>query len=117
MPLNPAHWRPTAIVRYVEGLGTSTNVMRVETDAGEGFIKTLGNPEGPHALVSEWVGTPTHCFGDTLQFTSALANISAVQDERIFGLFQEFEPYLKNADLQSACVMLSTVTVEQVRPR
>jgi hypothetical protein len=31
--------------------------MRVETDAGEGFLKTLGNPEGPHALASEWVGT------------------------------------------------------------
>lgn len=31
--------------------------MRVETDAGEAFIKTLGNPEGPHALASEWVGS------------------------------------------------------------
>src|SRR5262249_22698378 len=57
MPLSPPYWRPTTILRFVEGLGTSTNVMRVETDAGEGFIKTLGNPEGPHALASEWVGT------------------------------------------------------------
>ena len=31
--------------------------MRVETDVGEGFVKALGNPEGPHVLASEWVGS------------------------------------------------------------
>ncbi len=31
--------------------------MRVETDVGEGFLKALGNPEGPHVLASEWVGS------------------------------------------------------------
>jgi hypothetical protein len=29
----------------------------VETDLGEGFIKALGNPEGPHALACELVGS------------------------------------------------------------
>ena len=41
----------------MESLGTSTRVMRVETDVGEGFLKALGNPEGPHVLASEWVGS------------------------------------------------------------
>jgi len=27
------------------------------TDAGRAYAKTLGNPEGPDALVSEWIGT------------------------------------------------------------
>jgi hypothetical protein len=27
------------------------------TDAGKAFVKTLGNPEGPAALISEWIGT------------------------------------------------------------
>jgi len=27
------------------------------TDAGKAYVKTLGNPEGPDALVSEWIGT------------------------------------------------------------
>lgn len=30
--------------------------VRVQTDAGEAFVKALGNPEGPHALACEWVG-------------------------------------------------------------
>jgi len=29
----------------------------VNTDAGQGFLKAMGNPEGPHALASEYVGT------------------------------------------------------------
>jgi hypothetical protein len=32
-------------------------VVRVETDAGEGFLKAMGNPEGPHVLACELVGT------------------------------------------------------------
>jgi hypothetical protein len=42
----------------------------VETDVGEGFLKALGNPEGPHALACElvgsmladWLGLPTLDF-------------------------------------------------------
>jgi len=29
----------------------------VETDAGEAYLKTMGNPEGPHVLACELVGT------------------------------------------------------------
>lgn len=57
MPLCPARWCPSWIQRHIETLGTSTNVIRVETDQGEGFLKALGNPEGPHALACEWVAT------------------------------------------------------------
>jgi hypothetical protein len=58
------NWQPTNVRRFIEGIGTSTRVMRVETDAGEGFLKALGNPEGPHALASEWVGTQlAHLLG------------------------------------------------------
>lgn len=35
----------------------STRVVRVETDQGEGFLKALRNPEGPHVLACELVGT------------------------------------------------------------
>ncbi len=50
-------WNPQTIKRYVESIPTSTRVARVETDQGEGFLKALGNPEGPHALACELVGT------------------------------------------------------------
>lgn len=202
--------------------------MRVETDAGEAFIKTLGNPEGPHALASEWVGSRlaellgiptldftlitidagvelpmagagnalpgpafisraddegfpwgggadqlasvvnkgdlaglvvldtwirnrdrhstgnhvrrnvdnvwlsrrgrrrqglvvmaidhTHCFGDASQFTTALSNISAVKDDRVFGLFPEFQGHLDKDALQAACDRLNGMTYEQIAP-
>jgi hypothetical protein len=50
-------WKPTTIKRFVKPYSTSTRVLRVDTDAGEGFLKALGNPEGPHVLACELVGT------------------------------------------------------------
>ncbi len=50
-------WQPQTIKRYIESIPTSTRVARVETDAGEGFLKAMGNPEGPHVLACELVGT------------------------------------------------------------
>src|SRR5215472_12463566 len=50
-------WQPRTVLRFVKALPTSTNVVRVDTDAGEGFLKALGNPEGPHVLACELVGT------------------------------------------------------------
>jgi hypothetical protein len=57
MPLNGAGWSPRTIKRYIEGLRTGTEVVRVETDIGDGYLKVLGNPAGPHALACEWIGT------------------------------------------------------------
>jgi hypothetical protein len=44
-------------MRVIRGLDTSTGPLYVMTDAGRAYAKTLGNPEGPDALVSEWIGT------------------------------------------------------------
>lgn len=52
-----APWRPTAFRRFAEAIESSTGVARIMTDAGEAFIKALGNREGPHALAREWIGT------------------------------------------------------------
>ncbi len=50
-------WLPTIVLRFIKVFPTSTNVAQVDTDAGEGFLKAMGNPEGPHALACELVGT------------------------------------------------------------
>jgi len=55
--MNGDVWRPRTIHRFIRSFPTSTNVVRVETDAGEGYLKALGNPEGPHVLACELVGT------------------------------------------------------------
>ena len=57
MPFHGNGWNPSTITRAVNGFTTSTRTVRVDTDQGEGFLKALGNPEGPHALACELVGS------------------------------------------------------------
>lgn len=50
---NPGNFR--SFSRRVEG--SSTRPSEVLTEGGPAFLKCLGNPQGPHALVCEWIGT------------------------------------------------------------
>ncbi len=62
--MNRGAWQPRTVLRFIRSLPTSTNVVRVDTDAGEGFLKAMGNPEGPHVLACELVGTlPANWLG------------------------------------------------------
>lgn len=56
-PKTPEPWHPTRVIRVIDRCDTSTSPLLVMTDAGKAFVKTLGNPEGPPALISEWIGT------------------------------------------------------------
>ncbi|RWG20320.1 MAG: hypothetical protein EOQ55_12015 [Mesorhizobium sp.] len=47
--------RPAEVLREIESFGSSTSPIRVDTDAGEGFLKSVGNPMGSSILVSELV--------------------------------------------------------------
>ena len=46
---------PTRVLREIEHFVSSTRVALVETDAGLGYVKGVGNSEGLKALVSELV--------------------------------------------------------------
>jgi hypothetical protein len=48
--------QPTEIQREIEAFPSSTRTVRVATDAGDGFLKAVGNPMGTAVLVSELVG-------------------------------------------------------------
>lgn len=50
-------WKPTEARRFIRSVNSGANVLIIETDAGLGYLKALGNPDGPHALVKEFVGT------------------------------------------------------------
>lgn len=52
----PEPWNPTVIERVVQVFGTSTVPAYVKTDAGYGYAKALGNPEGPIVLTCDWLG-------------------------------------------------------------
>ena len=54
----PATWRPTQLEELVEQpFDTSMGTAKVKTNANFGYLKALGNRQGPHALASEWVGS------------------------------------------------------------
>lgn len=50
-------WQPQVIRRVAELKETGTEVVEVVTNEGPGFVKFLGNREGPHVLAAEFVGT------------------------------------------------------------
>jgi hypothetical protein len=50
-------WPPTRFVAYYDSLGTSMETVRILTNAGEAYLKPLGNRQGPHHLALELIGT------------------------------------------------------------
>ncbi len=48
------------------------------TDRGEAYLKALGNPEGPHALASEWVGTSLAAWLGLPTFEFAIVPVDGV---------------------------------------
>lgn len=47
--------QPSEIRREIQLFESSTRPARVATDVGDGFIKGMGNPQGPTSLISELV--------------------------------------------------------------
>ena len=74
-------WQPTEFRRFEETIGSSMCTARIITDAGPAYIKAMGNPQGPHQLACEDVGTQlAEWFGlATLEY--ALLAIDASVDE------------------------------------
>lgn len=51
------NWQPSIVRRFIRGFPSSARTALVETDAGLGFLKAMGAPEGSHTLAAELVGT------------------------------------------------------------
>lgn len=50
-------WRPTTFLRYVRTVASSSRVALINTDAGPSYLKAINNPQGPHILACDWLGT------------------------------------------------------------
>jgi hypothetical protein len=75
------NWQPQTILRFIESFDTSASTTLVATDAGDGYLKPLGNPTGPHLLACEWVGTNLAKLFGLSTFDFALIQIT--EDDEI----------------------------------
>ena len=71
-----SRWSPTRIRWSDRTLETSTGASRVETDQGSAYAKLLGNPEGPHALFCDWVGTQAAAWLGLPTFEVAVVEVT-----------------------------------------
>lgn len=71
------NWRPTRLTEVGRRIGTNTGPVRVMTDAGPGYLKAMGNPEGSHVLATDWVGTHLAGWFGLPTFDLAIVRIGA----------------------------------------
>jgi len=53
---NPS-WQPTEVTQFINHVNSGAGTLIVRTDAGLAYLKAIGNPDGPHALVKDLLGT------------------------------------------------------------
>jgi hypothetical protein len=54
--------------------------MLVATDAGDAYLKAMGNPAGEHALACEWVGTQLAAWFELPTFDFAIIEVTDVPE-------------------------------------
>ena len=77
-------WQPTCITQFVEARKSSTQVVIVETDAGRGYLKAMGNPEGEHTLACDWAGTQLAKWFGLLTLDQAIVEVDEFVEIRFF---------------------------------
>lgn len=123
-----ANWNPTRIRWVGRTLQTSTGATLVETDQGPAYAKLLGNPEGPHTLFCElvgtraalWLGLPTFdtsivtvdeslvTFSNGASSRAGPAFLTRYEDGAAWGGSLEELASVENKDILSGLVVLDT---------
>lgn len=76
------YWQPNEFLRFDESIRSSSMcTARVTTDAGPAYLKAMGNPQGPHQLACDYIGTQLAEWFGLPTFDYALVMIDAVVDE------------------------------------
>jgi hypothetical protein len=52
-----SNWQPTEVTQFINHVNSGAGTLIVGTDAGLAYLKALGNPDGPHALAKDLLGT------------------------------------------------------------
>lgn len=72
------NFQPTEVTQFITNRDTGAGTLLVETDAGRGYLKALGNPDSPHALVKEFIGTHLAAALGLPTFDYAIVEISEI---------------------------------------
>ena len=73
-------WRPTVIRHHIESFPTGAGAILVHTDAGDGYLKVMGNPAGEHALACELVGTQLAAWFGLPTFDFAIIQVGEIDE-------------------------------------
>jgi hypothetical protein len=84
-------WQPTTVRRFVKAIRSSACTALVVTDAGLGYLKALGGPEGPHTLACDWIGTHLARWLGLPTFDCAIIEVTE-QDEIPFHTGSSAQP-------------------------
>lgn len=95
-------WQPTVVTRVIEPILSSTCAVKVATDAGVGFVKGMGNPQGNESLAIELVGSELAALIGLKVPPFAIVAISGIQIEMINGHPIKFGPAFVSKALQGS---------------
>ena len=73
-------FRPTEVTQFIANKDSGAGTLIVGTDAGLGYLKALGNPDGPHALAKDLLGTHLAAKLGLPTFDYALIEITDIDD-------------------------------------
>ena len=76
-------WQPQHIVFAADAFTTATETVFVTTDAGNGYLKAMGNRGGPHLLAADWVATHLAQWFGLPTFEFALIEVTDIDEIRL----------------------------------
>jgi hypothetical protein len=81
---SPNVWHPNEILRFIRNFDTGAGAILVLTDAGEGYLKAMGNIGGEHCLACEWVATHLARWFKLPTFDFALIEVTDLDEVPFF---------------------------------
>ncbi len=80
----PTAWQPVEILRFIRNFDSGAETVLVLTDAGEGYLKAMGNVGGDHCLACEWVATRLARWFNLPTFDFALVEVTELDEIPLF---------------------------------
>ncbi len=72
------------VTQFIGNIDSGAGTLIVSTDAGLGYLKALGNPDGPHALVKDLLGTRLAAMLGLPTFDYAIIEVTELDDLPFF---------------------------------